>query len=535
MGEDLEKLEREYCPPMDPALVHAIFSDYGDNPDRLQIVREVLDGLKEPALQEQFTDFDPSGSSGNPAGVSPSKNGSSGADSNAESAVSQSTITDCTSVSDGLWNLRLSPPGSNSDESFQGGYFKDTEGFDTPTKEVLLADMFHTLRPDLIAFTLKKCKGEFGKATDELLNHVYFEDSHASPGEDTVVAKGIDAFFEDNHVPQRGRGKGKKKKKGSPLSTSFAESESSSAVSSNKWKDSHRDIDFIVSRTKLSNSTVASLYHANGASLRPTILAILQQDIDANKGVAEPEAELVSDAVELVSEFAQIEYEIALALIRITAPSTAYAHELAKALTNNMGSASGNSSGIKVTPQYAPMNMSDAIPTLPKTPALAPTIRPYTTESLSVRRNEAFTKASEAYRKGKSNPHFKAVAGVYAQDARDMNDNLREINEAEADALVNSQSSPTQLDLHGVSVPSAVRIAKQKVQQWWDRLGEERIPGGGRKGVGQGYHIITGLGRHSERGRGKIGPAVVKALVKEGWKLEVGSGDLVVVELARRR
>jgi hypothetical protein len=130
---------------------------------------------------------------------------------------------------------------------------------------------------------------------------------------------------------------------------------------------------------------------------------------------------------------------------------------------------------------------------------------------------------------------MKAAAGYYSQVGRDLNANLKALNEADADALVSSQSSSTYLDLHGVSVHSATRIAKVRTQAWWDGLGEQRIPGGGRRGAGDGYRIITGLGRHSEGGRGKIGPAVVKTLVKEGWKVEVGSGELLVLGLARRK
>jgi hypothetical protein len=53
--------------------------------------------------------------------------------------------------------------------------------------------------------------------------------------------------------------------------------------------------------------------------------------------------------------------------------------------------------------------------------------------------------------------------------------------------------------------------------------------------VGEGYRIVTGLGRHSEGGRGKIGPAVLKTLMSEGWKVEVGTGELRVTGLARRK
>ncbi|KAF2198422.1 hypothetical protein GQ43DRAFT_457843 [Delitschia confertaspora ATCC 74209] len=541
MAEDLQALEREYCPPIDSALFHAIYSEHANIPDGIQLARGLLDALKESALEEQLTDFDPSGSSGDALRVNPSQYSPSEVESNAESGLTKSTVTDYTSVSNDLLGSDIrSSSGSSSGESCEGGYFKETEGFDTTTKEFLLMETFPTLRPDLIEFILKKCNYNYAKATDELLNQVYFEDSRGSFGEEPAVAKGVDAFFDDSQVPQQGKGKGKgkgrKKKNRSPLSTIQAASEaylSAPDSSSNKWADGSRDIDFIVSKTRLPKNAVASMYHANGTSLSATITAILEKNMKENKVANEADAETLSSALELVDEFSGIELDIAVALIRVTAPSTAAARELANAFTTNVGKLDG---GIEVVPRYAPIRLSDPTPSTHNKPlALPPPAHIHSAESLFVARGEAFNQASAAYRRGKSDPLMKAAAGYYSQVGRDLNVNLRQINEAQADALVDSQSSVTHLDLHGVTVQSATRIAKQKVQVWWDGLGEARIPGGGRKGVGEGYRIITGLGRHSKDGKGKIGPAVVRALVKEGWKVEVGSGELLVVGKARTK
>ncbi|KAF2651526.1 hypothetical protein K491DRAFT_719718 [Lophiostoma macrostomum CBS 122681] len=543
MGEDLQLLEQEFCPPIDPALVHAVYADFDGTPDGLQLARELLDGIKQTALEEQATDFDPSGSSSSGAAFqsSPSKPSSDDPELTTDDWTSETTVTDSTTLSNGLSSLSLggaSPPSSG--ESVEGGYFTDTAQFDTPTKELLLAETFPTLRFDFIAYTLKKCNNDFGQATDELLNHVYFEDAKASPTEEIVVAKGIDAFSEEYHVPQRGkRHKGRRKQKISTsgyTSTTNSESDSpSSPQATNKWLDGNRDVAFIASRTKLSTSTVSSLYHRNGASISATLLAMIEKDITDHRTGQEPETDTVQNALQLVFDFPCVNLEHAVALIRLSAPSTANAHELAKALSMPSGGGKRTQGGLQVIPRYAPIHLSDPTPESSSLPLLPPSALPRTTASLSAARGEAFTQASGAYRKGKSDPLMKAAAGYYSQVGRDLNANLKAMNEADADALVLLQSSSSHLDLHGVSVHSATRIAKARTQIWWNGLGEQRIPGGGRRGVGDGYRIITGLGRHSEGGRGKIGPAVVKALVREGWKVEVGSGELVVLGLARRK
>ncbi|KAF2438070.1 hypothetical protein P171DRAFT_449304 [Karstenula rhodostoma CBS 690.94] len=538
MDEELHSLEQEFCPPLDPALIHALYPDYAGQPGGTQVLRGLLEGLTQTAAVEQLTAFDPSGSSGGAVRSSPSKQFDD-ADSSTETWTSQSqtNVTDSTSLSNGFATLELGP---DSDNSAAGGYFRETEGYDTPTKEALLAETFPTLRFELVTYTLKKCGDDFEKATDELLNHVYFHNVRGSPEEEEVpIVKGIDAFSEEYHLPQRGK-KGKKKKKRVDLysvtSASNSESElSPTAPIANRWKDSGRDVEFLSSRTNVSAKTISSLYHANGVSLAGTIVAMMKKCI-ADHGKEEPDAPVIQPALELNDEFPNIELEYAIALIRLTAPSTAYAHELAKKLTVYPSAAYVAKGGLQVIPRYAPVNLSEPAPEITKLPDLAPSATPRTAASLSATRSLAFTNASAAYRKGRSNPLYKAAAGYYAQVGRDTNAHLRAQSEADAEIFVSQQSSSLVLDLHGVTVDSATRIAKQRTNAWWDGLGEAKIPGygQGRGGARDGFRIVTGLGRHSEGGRGKIGPAVVRALVKEGWRVEVGNGELVVTGKAKR-
>lgn len=407
-------------------------------------------------------------------------------------------------------------------------------------KELLLVETFPNLRLELIQYTLKKSGNNLDKATDELLNHVYFEDTRSSPTEAGAVAKGIDAFFEDHHVPQRSKkGKNKKIQRASMYSNSSANASDSevSVTPANRWLSTSRDVEFITSRTKSSNKIVASLYHTNGTSLSATILAIARKDIEAHGKDGQFDAGMVQDAIDLVQVFPSIDLDYALALLRLTDPSIAKARELAKALIEQPASETGGKGGIKLDLRYTPVNLSDAAPESTRLPTLAPSARAQDSVSLAHARGEAFQQASAAYRRGKSTPLMRQAAAYYAQEGRDLHANLKAMSQSEADAFVSSQSGPGYLDLHGVTVPNATRIAKQRTQAWWDGLGERRIRewGNARGGVGEGYRIVTGLGRHSEGGRGKIGPAVSKMLIGEGWKVEVGTGELLVTGHARRR
>lgn len=495
----------------------------------------MLDTLKADAVTEQLTDFDASGNSGGPAHESPSKHAREDADSNADTWATQTTLTDHSHLSNDISGLSIGArSASGSEGSPDGLYWGEAGQYTTPRKENILAETFPNLRPELIAYTLQKAGNDLDKATDELLNHVYFEDSRTSPTEEGPVAKGIDAFSEDYHVPQRGRkGKNKKRQRISLNTLSSTNTSDSDSVKSptNRWQNTSRDVEFITSRTHLPYKTVSSLYNENSLSLSATVLAVVRKDIIAHKSSAEAPTALVQDALSLIDSFPNIDLEYALAIVRLTDPSVTKARDLAKALTEQPASETGGKGGIKLGLRYAPVNLTDPTSETTRLPPLAPSLRQHDSSSLSQARGEYFTQASAAYRRGKSTPLMRQAAAYYAQEGRDASAHLHAMSALEADALVSSQSSATVLDLHGVNVANATRIAKQRTQTWWDGLGEQRIRewGSSRGGVGEGYRIVTGLGRHSEGGRGKLGPAVFKALGGEGWRVVIGTGEVVVV------
>ncbi|KAI2825286.1 hypothetical protein CBS133816_8680 [Aspergillus niger] len=129
------------------------------------------------------------------------------------------------------------------------------------------------------------------------------------------------------------------------------------------------------------------------------------------------------------------------------------------------------------------------------------------------------------------------AAAYYSAVGRDHLERAKRNAAAAADALVDTQSTWNSLDLHGVSVQDAVRIASERVSEWWDSLGDAKYSrgSGARDPIQGGYRIVTGLGRHSHDGTSRLGPAVAKMLAREGWRVEIGAGVLTVVGVVRRR
>lgn len=147
----------------------------------------------------------------------------------------------------------------------------------------------------------------------------------------------------------------------------------------------------------------------------------------------------------------------------------------------------------------------------------------------------ALERAHAAYRKSRSDRLMGGAASYYSQLGREHASATRRYMSSAADSLVDSSSSASQIDLHGVTVQDAVRISRTRAAQWWAALAEDKINGRvGAQRRADGFKIITGKGTHSEGGRGKLGPAVSQALIADGWRIEQDSGAVTVKGKSRK-
>ncbi|KAG5355284.1 hypothetical protein CJU90_4318 [Yarrowia sp. C11] len=78
-------------------------------------------------------------------------------------------------------------------------------------------------------------------------------------------------------------------------------------------------------------------------------------------------------------------------------------------------------------------------------------------------------------------------------------------------------------DLHGLYVPEAMRVAKVKIESWWEVEKDKD-----KKDI-RPLTLNTGLGSHSSGGFSKIKVALTKWLSIEGWIHEVHKGHIQVV------
>lgn len=138
-------------------------------------------------------------------------------------------------------------------------------------------------------------------------------------------------------------------------------------------------------------------------------------------------------------------------------------------------------------------------------------------------RRHASASAASVIRRGRSNHLYKQAAVVYTERARESAQRATAANSEAARALVAERQTDDKIDLHGLTVNDGVSIALGAVRGWYDGLGEYRA-----REAKRGYTVITGIGKHSTGGVSRLRQAVCSALVKAGWKIEVGTGKFIV-------
>lgn len=540
MGDDeFPNLEKEYCPPLDPALFYAIISDYNlSEISSIEAARRTLDTLKDVVAIEDDKDFDPSGSSRPNEDDLPSSLHASSERAQSWNGDSVSDSTDLTSISHGLNSTNLDDRLSrlvDGDKSAEcASVSENIESIPTHQLNEILCQMFPRIKEFDVGYILKKVNHDFGRAVEELLNQAFLESEHVD-GEETVLKRGVDGFLEP--FDTRGRkNKGKRKKQMRRTSSTPAPSDGTTTQpvsAQSRWDRAKDDVEFLAQRMCLPRSTISSTYHSSGASLPLTIAALCSSAYSLPvTQIASVDLDIIeANAAELAVDFPMLPPVTVKGLIKLTYPSTASAHEIARS-----ASMSPNPGRELLVPQYVsrpPSPTTDSHYKKPKRLAMPLDTATRQAHVSAAIRSHAFTQASAAYRTSKSKPLMAGAASYYSDVGRDATASLRRYEAAAADARVTNQSRIGEVDLHGVTVKDAVRIAQDRVENWWEAEGREWSRAGKVMG-GKGLRVVTGVGRHSEGGRGVLGPAVGAMLVREGWKIEIGQGVINITGKARR-
>ncbi|KAI0450929.1 hypothetical protein F5B21DRAFT_507698 [Xylaria acuta] len=538
----------ELCSLLDEATILSIAGDYNlQKPEEFAAARGVLLAISENVEAEEATGFNPSGFGGHDlVGISSSHDG---AGSEAISAregdlKSNDGLTTTTETSHSR-SVRSGSPSMASAKEIPGIlHVSVLDDLTNEEKERRLAAMFVSLKPIDIKLTLQKTKGDADLAMDELLNLQWLEQTGQRP-------KGVDGFYvSDDDVrkaKRKGRRKTKKASKGA-ISKSVDMANSSEEPSRDESLDND-NIGFISDRFALPISEATAIYQRNKFSLGAAILAILdnyislglesegsynqQRQMEEQKkrvpwipndyfGSIFSTTTTTQAAIDVINVLAT--YFEKPAYLKHDVSYSVIASDV-ELISDVPGSSSPESSWTHISSSTAAaesrtvQRLRTAPTTLQEASAAKATI--------AASAKHSYASASSAFKKGGSDPLMRQAGAFYAERARSEAASRREAVSAEAEFLVDRQSTRDTVDLHGVPVHDGVAIALDRVWRWWHALPEEDR--GALRHRGGGLKVVTGLGRHNPDGRSRLRINVCKALVADGWRVEVLTGAYLVI------
>ncbi|ETS78200.1 hypothetical protein PFICI_10262 [Pestalotiopsis fici W106-1] len=534
MGEPLQRLINEFSSLVDEALILSLCSDFDLNiASEFQQARQALIVVSADVPLEEASGFNASGLgdrvidiNGNPQ-AEPSEAGTalSGSDTRSPDGV--------TTPSERSLPQTILSTGS-SHTSFQESQgptrFSLYDGLTFEEKEIKLREVFTELKPIDITLALRKFDGDADRAVDVLLTTSHLEQSGQRP-------KGIDGFYVDDEdaVLVKKKKKGKKKKP-AVRGTNSPDPSAQSNLGEPATAEVHeRNIRYLADRLPFSESEVEYVYCEKRQSMGAALVQILDNYIAIDGEALAKARNSASDDQGKKYPWVPVMYltpTFCLATSRQNAEDLvqilAEYYEKPAYLRYNI---SYNISGPKLELVTTDSSSSKTWVAVGRKTPVSPGLyqsgvsSPASGLSLSSldlqdKRSHSFQAASAAYRKGGL---LRGAAAVYADRGRELTQDMHYARSSEAAAYVDQRSRPDHIDLHGVRVHDGVNIALGRVRQWWDSLGEERV----RKAKA-GFTVVTGLGRHSAGGVSQLRVNVFKALVADGWKVQVLTGEMLV-------
>lgn len=545
--DPLEELQRHYCPPLDEALFLALASDYDLNQhDQKQGLVDILDDLKAQAETEQELELLAPVHEQETRTTDDSRRGDSWAPRSVNSRPENTKETDSvTSITTGLSNLRASEVAdeSGTDSQDLDIYTLGLEHSTTREKEEYLAALFPTLEQVQVAETVHRCHGDVQRSIDELLNLSFISDDITKLHNTSApVAKGIDAFLGDG-TTKKSKKRKHHKRQDDDLAASDRHSSGTRTPTTNVWQSAAEDISFVTSRTQVSPVVVKKIYEEADHNIASTIRRLISQEALKHKQQIADNEVLGIQAAELKFSFPNVpdKYLFGSLLLCQMQPS------LAKDVLDAMLSRPSQDEGplrpgmkLKNVAQYTPLNLTDDEDSTPVRNGHSSGVSTIPGEAATllsraavhnIHAQQAFGSASTSARLAKSNHLYGGASAYYAALGHENRARSRMLQAAAADSYAAAQTTASSVDLHGISVADATRIAQRNVEAWWEGLGDRKYV---RGGVGSGYKIIVGVGTHSDRGIGRLGPAVSKMLIREGWKVNVQRGEVIVEGRLRR-
>ncbi|KAH6647633.1 hypothetical protein BKA67DRAFT_539484 [Truncatella angustata] len=534
MSEPMSRLVTEFSSLIDEGLILAICNERDlSKPEVFQEARDILVGLSVDVPLEEASGFNSSGLGAQQdvdiSDASPGR-GDEPRDIPVESDLrsndGQTTTTE-SSVPQSILST-ASSKASSHDESF---HLDEFDGLSGDVAEARLQQMFPDLKHIDITLSLRKFDGDVDRAVEILLNISHLEQTGQR-------AMGIDGFFVHDDIVKSRKRAGKKKKKkatvrASGTSTPVAANSSDGTMIDDD--ETHgRNVTYLAERLPFGEAEIEEIYNQKGKSMGASLVQILDNYIAFDVEPAEAARIPVADeqakkfpwvpATYMVPAFALSHtQQYALDLVQILAEYYEKPAYLRYDISYNLSAPRLDIDSIGNNPNKAwaavansktPVSPNWSQPNSPMTPT---TLR---SSDYAEMRNHSFQAAGAAFKKGGL---YRSAAAVHSERGRAFTQGLHQARSSEADYYVDQHSTADKIDLHGVTVEDGCRIALGRAWGWWESLGEDKA----RKAK-DGFLVVTGQGRHNAGGVSPLRTNVFKALVADGWKVTVLTGQVLI-------
>ncbi|KAG6008893.1 hypothetical protein E4U21_003705 [Claviceps maximensis] len=528
---------------LDEALIVAIVGDFDlKDPSAYIKARSTLENLAQHVSSEEASGFNPSGIL--LAAEEDEEEGDEEAGHHHVSPLEQVdslTTTDSNNTSQASGTNRSSTDESSHASDSSAHVITRLTSFNKESEEdklLVLQGMFAELKPYDVSYALKKAHGDFQMALDDLLNIQYLQ----STGQQL---KGVDGFFVADSTTKSGNRKRSKKKCTKAMSSDpdlSSDGGLSPRVSAAAAENGQDRVQYIAERFGIPSDEVSPIYHRCLGSQGATVVELLKQYISHGIQTKDQGGQETSDA--LVKKYRHVPPEFMPTIVHVSGSIPQFAEEIA-ALLNKHFSKPAKGKKIDLAYRLTPLPQAEiegselvsSGATTTKSSRSGPAVKPVGLNITSLAeamsradthhsaRRDAAASAAQLHRRGASSSLYRQAAGYYTDRAREQARYAQTATSTAADLLVDQQSTRDSIDLHGVLVHDGVRIARQKVQDWWQGLGEMRAKTVREQG---GFTVITGLGRHSAGGVSQLRQSVAAALLQDGWKMSIQTGKFVI-------
>ncbi|KAI0377054.1 hypothetical protein F5Y04DRAFT_193831 [Hypomontagnella monticulosa] len=514
MEDPKKKLLDEFKSLVDEATILSICSDYNmDVVEDVSNVRQILVAISKDVEAEEATGFNPSGIADSVVETEISRPPSS----NVRSSDSITTTTESSLLPTPV-SVETKIPTPELPELNVNVF----DGLSDEEKVDKLAQMFVSLKTIDVKLTLQKLKGDASLAIDELLNLQWLEDSGQRP-------KGVDGFDVSGTDQVQPTKKKKSRKQRKAAAKARAKAQDTPTTETEEISIKNKDLITLISnRLGVNIPEATSIFQRHNASPGATVIEILRNYIALDLPVSD--SQLVTEVQQMAEKFSWVPPEYLRATLEIChAPNDAL--DIIHILGNHYEKPAYLKYDVSYSLKAAEGSSSFEPVPVPKSKTQA-NARSQALESVATAsrdlaqlRDQSAASAAAAFKKGRSDPLYRQVAAYYASRAREQTTIVRQTISEAANTLVDTQSKPGEVDLHGVGVIDGINIALDRAWKWWDGLaGEDRA----RKAKQHGLVIVTGWGKHSADGKSKLRTHVPKALLSDGWTIEVNTGHYLI-------